>query len=109
MTTETITVDESNFDEKVLKSSCPVLVDFWAPWCGPCKTIAPSLDELSNDYKGKVTIAKMDVSDNENIPATYGVRSIPHLALFKDGEVVETLHGAHPKQDMADMLDKHLA
>ena len=60
-------------------------------------------------YKGKVIIAKMDVSDNENIPANYGVRSIPHLALFKDGEVVETLHGAHPKQDMADMLDKHLA
>lgn len=106
---DTVNVNESNFEETVLKSSVPVLVDFWAAWCGPCRTIAPSLEELATEYKGKALIVKMDVSDNEHTPANYGVRSIPHLSLFKKGEVVETINGAHPKDKIAALLDRHLA
>ena len=108
MSGETIKVDESNFEEKVLKSSSPVLVDFWASWCGPCVAIAPVLDELAADYKGKVVVAKMSVEENEHTPATYGVRSIPYLALFKDGKVVGSLTGKLPKAKMAELLDSHL-
>ena len=104
----TVEVNESNFEEVVLKANSPVLVDFWATWCGPCRTIAPTLEELAKEYDGKVIIAKMDVSENEHTPANYGVRSIPHLSVFKGGEVVETMNGAHPKDSIAGLLDRHL-
>lgn len=104
----TIEVTDQNFEEKVLKADHLVLVDFWAPWCGPCKAIGPSLEALAEEYAGKVTIAKMNVDENANVPANYGVRSIPFLALFKNGDVVDSMVGAAPKPKLAGLLDKNL-
>jgi thioredoxin 1 len=109
MSEHLITVNDTNFEEKVLKSSIPVLVDFWAPWCGPCLAIAPALEELAKDYKGKLTIAKLNVDDNPNTPAVYGVRSIPYLVLLKNGKIVDSIVGAVPKTKLSMMLDKSLA
>lgn len=100
-------VSDADFQSKVLDAEGPVLVDFWAQWCGPCKAIAPVLEELADEYAGKVTIAKMDVDENKDIPVKFGIRSIPTLILFKDGAVVETLIGALPKAQLAEFLDKH--
>jgi thioredoxin 1 len=99
-------ITDSNFQEKVLKASGPVLVDFWAPWCGPCIAIGPTLEALADEYKGKVTIGKMNVDENNNIPASYGVRSIPYLALFKNGQVVDQVLGNVPKAQLAQLLDR---
>jgi thioredoxin 1 len=103
-----VEVTDQSFDSTVLQSSVPVLVDFWAPWCGPCRTIAPTLETLAEEYKGRVTIAKMNVDENANVPVQYGVRSIPYLALFKGGVVVDQTVGAKPKNVLAAMLDKAL-
>lgn len=100
-------VSDADFQSKVLDAEGPVLVDFWAQWCGPCKAIAPVLEELADEYAGKVTIAKMDVDENKDIPVKFGIRSIPTLILFKDGAVVETLIGALPKAQLVEFLDKH--
>lgn len=104
----TLAVTDENFESIVIKSSTPVLVDFWAPWCGPCVAIAPTLDAIANEYQGKVTIAKMNVDENAHTPAQFAVRSIPFLVLFKDGKAVDQIVGAVPKTKLTDMLNKHI-
>ena len=105
---EPIEVSDQDFEDKVINAQGPVLVDFWAPWCGPCLSIASTLKEIAKEYDGKVTIAKMNVDENANVPVSYGVRSIPYLALFKGGEVVDSVVGAVPKKTLTNMLDKAL-
>jgi thioredoxin 1 len=90
-------VSDDSFDSEVLKASLPVLIDFWAPWCGPCRAIAPIVDQLATEYAGKIKIVKMNVDDNPRTPANYGVRGIPNLILFKDGQVQQQIVGAVPK------------
>ena len=99
-------VGDADFDTAVLQSSDPVLVDFWAEWCGPCKMIGPMLDELAGEYAGKVRIVKLNVDHNRNTAMKYHVRSIPMLLLFKDGQVQATQIGAVPKAQLKAMLDK---
>jgi thioredoxin 1 len=101
-------ITEENFEPEVLKSGTPVLVDFWAEWCGPCKMIAPILDQIAEEYKDRVQIAKLDVEENQSIAMKYGVRSIPTLLLFKDG-VVEVQHvGMLSKEQLTGLLDDKL-
>ena len=101
-------VSDSDFKETVLGASGPVLVDYWAEWCGPCKMIAPILDEIAKDYAGKLTIAKLNIDDNPATPQHYGVRGIPTLMLFIDGEVEGTKVGALTKSQLAAFLDNYL-
>ncbi len=101
-------VTDDTFEEDVLKSDKLVLVDYWAEWCGPCKMIAPILDEVSSDYEGKVSIAKVNVDDNQATPAKYGIRGIPTLMLFKNGQLVDTKVGALSKSQLTLFLDNHL-
>jgi len=104
----TIKVTDADFDKEVLKSDIPVLVDFWAEWCGPCKAIGPMLEELSTDLDGKVKIAKLNIDENQNTTIKFGVRSIPTMILFKGGEAVDIKVGAGtPKADMAKWLQSH--
>ncbi|WP_225072648.1 thioredoxin [Desulfuromonas sp. CSMB_57] len=101
-------VSDGNFDSEVLQSSQPVLVDFWASWCGPCKAIAPVIDALAEQYAGQVRIAKLNVDENPATPGKYGVRGIPTLILFKDGQIVDQLVGAVPRQQLENLLQKVL-
>ncbi|HUY29321.1 MAG TPA: thioredoxin [Candidatus Binataceae bacterium] len=101
-------VTDGNFEQEVLKSSTPVLIDFWAPWCGPCKAIAPIVDELANDYAGRLKVVKMNVDDNQEIPARYGVRGIPNLIIFKGGQVKEQIVGAVPRGHLIKAVDHAL-
>ncbi len=94
-------VSDATFDAEVLQSSTPVLIDFWAPWCGPCRAIAPVVEELANEYAGKLKVVKMNVDDNQQTPSRYGVRGIPNLILFKGGKVHEQIAGATPKSRLA--------
>lgn len=103
-----INTTDANFEQDVLQSDKPVLVDFWAAWCGPCKAIAPTLEELAADYEGRASIVKVNVDENPEITARFGIRSIPTLFVFKNGEKVETLVGSRPKSEFAELLDKHL-
>jgi thioredoxin 1 len=100
-----LTFTDDNFDEEVISSELPVLVDFWADWCGPCKMIAPSVEELASEFEGKAKIGKLDVDGNQNTASKYGIRSIPSLLLFKGGEVVDQIVGAVPKNQIQSKLE----
>lgn len=106
MSKDTVTVLDSTFKNEVLDASTPVLVDFWATWCAPCRAIAPALEELASQYKGRVKVAKIDVDQNQALAQQFGIRSIPTLVLFKGGKPVETLVGALPKAKLEDAI-KH--
>ena len=107
MSENTTTLTDGNFNESVIKSSIPVLVDFWAEWCGPCRMIAPTVEALATVYAGKVTIGKLNVDDNPQTATEFGVRSIPTLLIFKDGKVVESIVGLTDKARLQALLDKH--
>ena len=100
---------DATFDADVLKSPTPVLVDYWAEWCGPCKAIAPILDDVATSYSGKLKIAKMNVDENREIPAKFGIRGIPTLMLFKDGQLAATKVGALSKSQLTAFIDQQLA
>ncbi len=102
-------VSDDDFEGEVLKSSIPVLIDFWAPWCGPCKTIAPLVDEVASEYAGRLKVVKMNVDDNPRTPSQYGVRGIPNLIIFKDGEVKEQIVGAVPKSQLTKAVERVVA
>lgn len=104
-----VILQDATFEKEVLKSDIPVLVDFWAVWCGPCKAIAPAVEELAKQYKGKVKIAKMDVDEHQQVPQQFGIRSIPTLLLFKGGRVVDTIIGAVPKSKLEDSIKKAIS
>ena len=101
-----VTLTQDNFPTEVLNSATPVLVDFWAEWCGPCKMIAPILDELATEYDGKVKIGKVNIDDHQNLAAQFGIRAIPTLLIFKDGQVAEQVVGLKSKRDLKASLDR---
>lgn len=110
MTSETrpITVTDADFEESVLNAPTPVLVDFWAEWCGPCKMIGPTVEQLAAEYDGRARVAKVDVDSNPGTAQRFGVRSIPTLILFKNGEAVETTIGAQSQAQLAALIERHL-
>lgn len=107
MSTAAAVTDES-FDVEVLQSEIPVLVDFWAPWCGPCRMVAPVVDEIAIQYTGQVKVVKINTDENPNVASTYGIRSIPTLMIFKGGQRVDLVVGAVPKTTLANTVEKYL-
>jgi thioredoxin 1 len=101
-------VNDDSFDKKVINASVPTLVDFWAPWCGPCKMLGPIIDELSKEMEGKVNIFKMNIDENPNTPSTYGIRSIPTMMLFKDGKSIGTKVGVLQKSSIKEWIETSL-
>ena len=103
-----LTGTDANFDAEVLKADLPVLVDFWAPWCGPCQMIAPLVEEIAEAHKGKLKVVKMNVDENGQAPQTYGIMAIPTLILFKGGQLQEKIVGVLPKAKLLDLIKKHI-
>jgi thioredoxin 1 len=103
-----IKIDGNNFETEVLKSATPVLVDFWAPWCGPCKMISPIVEDLAADYDGRVKVAKVNVDNNQDLAARFGIRGIPTVMIFKDGQVASSFVGLRSKEDLATALEQVL-
>ncbi len=103
-----IELTDTNFDNEVIKSDKPVLIDFWAEWCGPCKMIAPTVEELAKEYDGKLKVGKVDVDNNHAVSNKFGVRSIPTLLIFKEGKVVDQVVGAVPKKILVEKILKHV-
>jgi thioredoxin 1 len=101
-------ISDSTFETEIMQSDVPALVDFWAPWCGPCKAISPMLEELAGEFDGRIKMTKMNVDDNPATPGKYGIRAIPTLILFKDGQIVDQITGAVGKSQMVTMLNKAL-
>lgn len=101
-------ISDASFENDVVKSATPVLVDYWAEWCGPCRTIAPLLDEVSKEYQGRLTVAKMNVDENQATPAKFGIRGIPTLMMFKNGAVIGTKVGAVSKSQLTSFIDSNL-
>lgn len=106
--TAILEVTDANFDQEVLKSDQPVLIDFWAVWCGPCKALSPIVDEVAQSYAGRVKVAKMNVDQNQGTPGRYGIRGIPTLLIFKGGQVKEQIVGYVPKETIEKAIDKHM-
>ena len=103
---DVVILEDGTFEQEVLKSDTPVLVDFWAAWCGPCKAIAPAIDEIAREFKGKVKVGKLDIDSHQAVPQKFGIRSIPTLLVFKGGRVVDSIVGAVPKSKLVDALNK---
>ena len=108
MSENTFVATDQNFEEEVIKSTVPVVIDFWAAWCVPCKMIAPTLDELAQEFAGKAKIGKLNVDENREIAGKYGIRGIPSLLLFKDGEIKDQMVGVPSKQEISNMISKSL-
>ena len=100
--------NDFNFEQEVLKSDTPVLVDFWAPWCSPCRVVAPVVEQIANEYEGKLKVVKLNTDENQSTAMMYGIRSIPTLGIFKDGQVVDAVIGAVPKQQIEEKIKPYL-
>ena len=109
MSATTVEITDANFDSEVLKSEVPVLIDFWAAWCGPCRALAPAVEAIADQYKGRVKVGKLDVDSNGSTSARFNIRGIPTLLLFKGGQVKEQLVGLVDKSKISDAIDRHLA